>query len=117
QGTLRFIGTPDLNAILDIHASYEMQTAAGDPMTILVHIGGTVESPRIDLTSDSQPPLEESEVISYLIFGAPSFQALMNDRSGQSRSVFEQSVKGFAGVLTGELQQSLAGWLPLDYFK
>src|SRR6185503_20261793 len=99
------------------HASYDMQTSAGDPMTILVHIGGTVETPTIDLTSDSQPPLAESEVIAYLIFGGPSFQAFMNDRSGQSRSVFEQSVNSFSGVLSGALEQSLAGWLPLDYFK
>ena len=117
QGSIRYFGTPDLNAALDVNADHELQTAAGDPMTIKIHIGGTIEAPSIDLSADVQPPLTESEVISYLIFGAPSFQAFVSDRSGQKRSVFEQSVEGFAGVLSGQLESSLGGFLPLDYFK
>src|SRR6185295_6307262 len=81
------------------------------------HVTGTILEPKIELTSDLAPPLTQSEVISYLIFGAPSFQAFMNDRSGQKRSVFETSVKSFAGILSGQLEHSLAGFLPLDYFK
>ncbi len=117
QGSIRFLGTSDLNATLDINASHELQTQSGDPLTVMVHVGGTLEAPRIDLTSNYQPRINESEIISYLVFGAPTFQAFVNDRNGQKRSVFEQSVKSFTGVLSGTLEQSLGAYLPLDYFK
>jgi hypothetical protein len=117
EGSIRYFGTTDLNAILDINATHELETASNDPMNVYVHVTGTILEPKIELTSDLAPPLTQSEVISYLIFGAPSFQAFMNDRSGQKRSVFETSVKSFAGILSGQLEHSLAGFLPLDYFK
>src|SRR5262249_26344847 len=117
RGSIRYLGTSDLNATLDIPATYQLQTSSGEFITVTVHIGGTILPPQIDIPSDMEPPVSQSELISYLIFGAPSFQAFMNDRSGEHRSVFEQSVKSFTGILSGQLENSLAGWLPLDYFK
>jgi hypothetical protein len=38
-----------------------------------VQLSGTLLSPRIQLTSDTPVPLPESDLISYLLFGQPSF--------------------------------------------
>src|SRR5262249_41663096 len=41
RGTIRFLGTPDLNALVDIDAQYMLRRRVGDDIRIYVHIGGT----------------------------------------------------------------------------
>src|SRR5262249_15476795 len=71
KGDIRFLGTPDLNALVDIEAQYLMRRRVGDDVRIFVHIGGTLYVPTIALSSDSRPPIPEPEIISYLLFGGP----------------------------------------------
>src|SRR5204863_7190239 len=50
-GSLRYYGSPDLDAILDINAQYELQTSAGDPMAVMIHVAGTVLQPTVEFSS------------------------------------------------------------------
>jgi translocation and assembly module TamB len=74
QGTIDFFGTPELNPGLDIVAVNEVRTGglSDETIRILVRVGGTLEAPDIDLSSDTRPPLPESELLSLLVFGQPS---------------------------------------------
>jgi translocation and assembly module TamB len=120
DGSVQYFGTPDLNAQLDLNASYTVSTVPTEnepeQIEIYAHIGGTLLAPRLTLTSDVEPPLPETEIISYLLFGRPSFQlAATGDPRDNQRFVVQQA----AGLLSGELERALVSDLrvPLDYLE
>lgn len=112
RGEVRYFGTPDLNAGLDIDARHPVRTVRGDVVVIFVHIGGTIESPRLELSSDIQPPVSDTEIISYLLVGAPSVQA------GQ-QGLGARAVQQVASRVTGQLGNALIAdlSLPFDYIE
>jgi len=120
DGSVRYFGTPDLNAQLDLNATYTVTTVPVDEepeqIRIFAHIGGTLLAPRLTLSSDVEPPLPETEIISYLLFGRPSFQlAATGDPKANQQFVVQQA----AGLLSGELERALVSDLrvPLDYLE
>jgi autotransporter translocation and assembly factor TamB len=110
-GQVRYFGTRDLNAGLDIDAQHVVRPRRGEPVTVSVHIGGTVYEPDLQLASDVSPPLSDTEIISYLLFGAPSVQSRQDWLTAQS--VAEE----LFGTVTGQLGTMLiSDWgVPLDY--
>ncbi len=116
RGEVRYFGTPDLNAALDIDARHQVRSVRGDIVSVFVHVGGTINAPALTLSSDVQPPLASTEIISYLVFGAPSAQA-----AGGALGQYgvEQSIANIAGRITGQIGSSLISDLgiPLDYFE
>jgi len=118
RGEVRFFGTPDLNPELDIAAERRVRTVRGSDLTVRVLIGGTLLEPRLSLESDQRPPLAETEVVSYLMFGRPSFDLVSGGTGGQSESaVWQGAVAGVASLAAGQLEQTLVSGLglPLDY--
>ncbi|MBW3630801.1 MAG: translocation/assembly module TamB domain-containing protein, partial [Gemmatimonadetes bacterium] len=113
-GSVRFLGTPDLNPELDITAEHEIRTAPGagpaGTLSIVVRVTGTAEFPRVALTSDTQPPLPESELLNYLVFGQPSFR--LSQQQGFAQQLVVQEVLG--GLLAQELGQL---GLPCQYLR
>ena len=121
EGSIRYFGSPKTDAILDLGADHVIRTAQGDQVTITAHIGGTMEKPVIQLTSDVSPPLSETELISYLVFGAPTAQAFLGDErdNSQKQSVFEKGADQLVGVLSGKIENAVVSQLglPIDYFR
>lgn len=115
RGQVQYIGTADLDADLDIEARHVVRTARGQPVTVFVHIGGTLYEPELTLSSDMRPPISETEIISYLLFGESSVESFAG-RRGVERRFFAQSV---AGALTGQLEQAVISdiGIPLDYLQ
>ncbi len=119
-GTVRFFGTPDLNPDLDIVAEHSVQAINGGDLVVRVVIGGTLLVPKLSLESDQRPPLSESEIVSYLLFGRPSFDQASGAGAtvGTSeQAIFQAAMSGLAGVVSGELEQTLVANLgiPVDY--
>jgi translocation and assembly module TamB len=116
RGTVRFFGTPDLNPDLDIAAEHTVRTAQGGELVVRAIIGGTLLTPRLTLESDQRPPLSETEIVSYLLFGRPSFEVLAaaGPRGNEQTRILASAVASYAA---GELEQTLVGdlGLPLDY--
>ncbi|MBI4409838.1 MAG: translocation/assembly module TamB domain-containing protein [Gemmatimonadetes bacterium] len=73
RGAVEFVGTPGIDPNLDILAAYRARTAEGEPLDIQARLSGTLRNPRVALTSDAEPPISESDLASYLIFGRPSY--------------------------------------------
>jgi hypothetical protein len=121
EGSIRYFGSPKKDAFLDLGAEHVVRTAQGDEVTITAHIGGTLEKPTIRLTSDVSPPLSETELISYLVFGTPTAQAFLGDEgeNSQHSSVFEKSAEQLVGVLSGKIESAVVSQLglPIDYFR
>jgi autotransporter translocation and assembly factor TamB len=115
RGEVRYFGTPDLNAALDIDARHQLRGVGGEDLTVFVHVGGTIREPELRLSSDFQPPLSETELISYLIFGAPNAQGA----SGAGRYFAEGGSAVVSQWLTGRLGSALISDLgvPLDFFE
>lgn len=122
DGTIQFFGGgAPADASLDLTVDHELTTTLAEDITITAHMTGTIAKPVLTLSSDVTPRLSETEIISYLVFGAPTVQAFIGDEedSGDRRSVFEQSAQRLAGVLSGRIESAVQDQLglPIDYFR
>jgi hypothetical protein len=115
RGEVRYFGTTDLNAALDIEARHQLRGQRGENVAVLVHVGGTLLAPRLTLTSDVEPPLTNEEILSYLVIGAPNVQS----GRGVGRYGVEESISTLAAQVSGQLSSQLMGDLgvPLDYLE
>ncbi len=111
SGRVRFFANSDIPPTLDITATNTVRVAGSNDVPVRVHIGGNLEEPVLTLTSSD--PLyasaPESEIISLLIFGAPTF-ALDGQSQSTVRAVTGVLLPSAAGRLVeGALQQLLPG--------
>jgi translocation and assembly module TamB len=104
SGRVRFYGSSVIAPSLDLTATHVVRAAGGGEVPVRVHIGGSYERPVLTLSSID--PLyasaPESELISLLIFGAPTFAL-----DGQSRS----TVRAVTGVLLPSVGGAVEGAL------
>jgi hypothetical protein len=66
------VGTREPDPNLQITGEYAVRAGASQAINLRVQIGGTLIAPRISLDSDAQPPLSQSDLLSYLAFGTTS---------------------------------------------
>ena len=104
EGTVDFVGTPAMDPNLDIVARHTVQTQKR-PIEIRLHVAGTLERPTIELTSDAQPPIPESDLLSYLIFGRPSYE--LTRTGGQESSLATDVLSTVPQALMGYALGSL----------
>lgn len=71
-GTATFLPTATLDPLLDLTATYEVPRPGREALSIQLHVSGRLQEPRLTLTSNANPPLSQTDLISYLVFGAPS---------------------------------------------
>ncbi|HEX6535471.1 MAG TPA: translocation/assembly module TamB domain-containing protein [Gemmatimonadaceae bacterium] len=106
QGSVTFTGDPDLNPLLQLTAVREVQLAGREALKIRIVIGGTMRQPKITLASDAQPPISQSDLLSYLAFGQSSSSLLQVGGSsglgGQSTGTGELAGQA-AGIATRQL--------------
>ncbi|MGK2935423.1 MAG: translocation/assembly module TamB domain-containing protein, partial [Gemmatimonadaceae bacterium] len=69
RGSATFVGLREINPTLQIQGEYEVRLPTREAINIQIVIGGTLKSPKITLTSDAQPPMAQSDILSYLAFG------------------------------------------------
>lgn len=117
---VQFFGTPEPNPALDIVASRVVPSPNGQLIEIQIRIGGTLDAPTVALTTADGQNIPESELISYLLFGQPSF-ALADDGLPAQPLVQEAlfGVGSLAELASIELEEALIGdiGLPLEYFQ
>ncbi|HZI21659.1 MAG TPA: translocation/assembly module TamB domain-containing protein, partial [Gemmatimonadales bacterium] len=74
QGTVRYFGTPDQDAALDIEAKHVVHPAPNlgqqhpPDLTVVAHITGTLLVPKVTLEAEKLD-VSQTELISYLLFG------------------------------------------------
>jgi translocation and assembly module TamB len=81
RGSAVFVGSQKPDPNLQITGEYEVRLAASQAINIRVQIGGTLTRPRLALGSDAQPPLSQSDLLSYLAFGRTSSSLLQFEGS------------------------------------
>ena len=126
QGTVRYFGTPDLDAGLDIDARHVVHpvvtsasttTTRNDEIPIVAHIGGTLLVPRLTLSAEGRE-LSQTDILSYLMFAQPSSD--IANVPGSAAAGRKALLLGTAASLAaGELERSVVSDLgiPLDYVE
>jgi hypothetical protein len=111
---VRYFGTPDLNAELDISARHVVHPLPGTgdakDIVVIARIQGTLLVPKLTLESE-QGDLSQAELISYLMFGKPTVDLV----SGETPFVRNVLASFFAGELERSFVSDLG--VPLDYFE
>jgi autotransporter translocation and assembly factor TamB len=107
-GTLRFLGEPQLNPVLDIRATRSIPTTGVEAM---VRVTGTVRRPQLALSST--PPLDESDILSLIVFNRS-----VNELGTGERAALATTAGGIAtGFLAAPLGESIGRALDLDLFE
>ncbi len=70
---LLFRGDEELNPAIEITATRTIIDQSGRPVEIDVNIGGTMRQPSLGLASGNAANVPESELLSFLFFGQPSY--------------------------------------------
>lgn len=103
DGNVSFSGGQDINPFLDITALYRVSN-----INVYINIGGRASNPKIELTSD--PAMSETDIVSYLVFGASS-----SDISSGERSAVSGIASGLAGgIAAAQLERLMGNVVSLD---
>ena len=76
SGAITFLEQTELDPLLQLTATHEVPRPTGAPLIIQLNIGGRLSEPTLSLASNSEPPLPQSDLLSYLAFGEPSTSLL-----------------------------------------
>jgi autotransporter translocation and assembly factor TamB len=107
-GQLRFAGTPQINPSIDISATRIIPNTGVEAR---VRLTGTAREPELALSSN--PPLEESDILSLIVFNRP-----VNELGTGERSSLAATAGGIAtGFLAAPLGESIGRALDLDLFE
>lgn len=115
RGSATFVNTDELNPMLQITGAYEVRLPAREAITIQIIVGGTMRNPQIALQSDAQPPITQSDLLSYLAFGQSSSSLIQLKGSGLSTADnivgagAELASRQLAAVALGVFADQLAG--------
>lgn len=109
---LRFRGDEELNPAIEITATRTIIDQSGRPVEIDVNIGGTMRQPTLGLASGDAANIPESELLSFLFFGQPSYAL---GGGGLASDVVLGGVAEFLSLGIGE-SLGEAG-LPFDLFQ
>ena len=112
SGVVDFLGTPGINPNLSIEAVHRLRQQGGEPLDILARLEGTLIAPRISLTSEGTVAIAESDLISYLLFGRPSYALA----SAESRILGDAALSAGIGAAAGQISSILGQQIGLDYF-
>ncbi|MGQ0560613.1 MAG: translocation/assembly module TamB domain-containing protein, partial [Gemmatimonadota bacterium] len=112
---IRFFGAEALNPSVDITARRRVIDRNGRQLDIEVRIGGTLASPTLALASETAAPIPQSELLSFLLFGQPSF-ALGTGGLLPGQDVLQEAVVGgFSELISLELEQALLDQLGTSF--
>jgi len=118
RGSATFINSTELNPTLQAQGEYEVRQPNREAINIQIVVGGTLRTPNISLTSDAQPPIPQSDLLSYLAFGQSSTSLVQLEGSGLTNGSGGTNLVGagaalasrqLAGVALGVAADQIAG--------
>jgi translocation and assembly module TamB len=99
RGAISFVGESPINPIIQLAAEHEVRLPGREALQIRIVIGGTVDDLELTLESNAQPPISQTDLLSYLAFGRDASSLIQQQGSALSG----------AGGAAGELVGSIAG--------
>ena len=131
RGSVTFQGGDEINPILQVAAEHEIQLPGEAAFAIRITLGGTAQDLEITLDSDAQPPISQTDLLSFLAFGrdastltAPQASSLSGQGSGSGALVgnvaamaTQQLAAVALGALVSDFEQDAARSLGLDVLR
>ena len=108
RGSATFVGTPEINPIVQATGEYEVALAGRPNFNIQVVIGGTYRQPKLTLESDAQPPIAQSDLLSYLAFGQSTSSLLQLEGSGLTGATSTGNLVGVGAALAMKRMAAVA---------
>lgn len=99
RGAATFVGASEPDPLLQIVAEHEVRVPGREAFAIRVVVGGTATAPTLAVESDSRPPIEQTDLFTYIALGR-SAGALMQQQG---------SALGGQGAPSGDLVGNVAG--------
>lgn len=106
RGAVTFTGEAELNPYLQIAAEHEVRMPGREAFHIRVVIGGTLQDFSLTLESTSQPPISQTDLLSYLAFGRDASSLLA--RQGSALTGQGEGAGGLVGNVAGLATQQMA---------
>ena len=106
DGRIRFQGGEVLDPLVDLTA-----TRVISGVETFVHVRGTMLKPELSFSSD--PPQDESDILSLIIFGVPTNEL----GEGQQVALATRAQELAGGYLASGLSEAIGGALNLDEFE
>jgi autotransporter translocation and assembly factor TamB len=103
RGEVSFRGTPEINPFLDVTALYKVSN-----VNVFVNVSGTAQKPKIELSSE--PPMDQTEIFSYLVFGTSSERL----GAGERVSLEQKATQALAFMAAGQLKDVVGEQLGID---
>jgi translocation and assembly module TamB len=114
RGSATFVGGPELNPALQATGEYEVALAGRQAFNIRVLIGGTMRRPKLTLESDAQPPIAQSDLLSYLAFGQSTTSLLSIEGSTLADATATGHLVGVGAALATKRMIAVALGVMLD---
>ena len=106
DGSIRFEGTEPIDPSLDLRADRVISGIVAH-----VNVSGTARDPQLRLSSD--PPLDEADILSLIVFNRPANQL----GEGERASLGERAASLAGGFVVSPIVESLGDALDLDLFE
>ncbi|HEY2431973.1 MAG TPA: translocation/assembly module TamB domain-containing protein [Vicinamibacterales bacterium] len=107
-GTAQFTGGADINPLLNVTAERLIPNTG---VTARIHVTGTPRAPKLTLTSD--PPLDEADILSLIVFNRN-----INDLGSGEKASLAETAGGIAsGFVAQSLGKSIGKALDVDLFE
>jgi autotransporter translocation and assembly factor TamB len=116
RGSATFINSTELNPTLQGTAEYQVLQPNREAISIQIVVGGTVRTPNISLTSDAQPPIAQSDLLSYLAFGQTSSSLVQLEGSGLTNGSGGSNLVGTGAALASRQLAGIAIGVLADQF-
>jgi autotransporter translocation and assembly factor TamB len=107
-GTVQFMGLPEINPNMDLTAERLIPNTG---VTARVHVTGTMREPELELTSE--PPLDEADILSLIIFN----RSVNELGTGERASLAETATAVASGFVAAPLSRSIGKALDVDLFE
>jgi translocation and assembly module TamB len=115
RGDVRYFGTPDLDAQLDIQARHVVRTTKGQELPVIALVTGSLFDPKLKLESTQRPPLSELDIVSYLVTGSPASEATAQ---GGAQAALVQNAYSYAlSAGASVLEQTIGAQLGVDLLQ
>jgi len=117
SGTILFEGTADVNPLIDISALYNVKRPGQSDLGVVVHLHGPYYPyPVIDLTSNENYEISQSDLVSYLVTGQPAFQLQGTARENVNAAA-AVLLPSASSVLAAKLREQIGPWVDAIQFQ
>jgi translocation and assembly module TamB len=106
RGAVTFTGEGELNPFIQLAAEHEVRLPGREAFQIRVVIGGTLQDFALTLESTAQPPISQTDLLSYVAFGRDASSLLYQQGSGLTGQ--GDGAGGLVGNVAGMAAQQLA---------